>query len=111
MRRMSVHEGRGRLRSERAARLRRCGGRAGLERARILGEIGEGAWPGEIKALHEVHPDALELLEHRRGFDAFRDRMNAESTADLAHRLHHAAIDGIVRNLTDELAVDLQEVH
>src|SRR5215813_2715062 len=64
-----------------------------------------------MESLREVHADAPELCEYRLAFHAFGHRGDPERAPDLADRLDHAAVHRVLGDVTDELSVDLQEVH
>src|SRR5579862_7235263 len=65
----------------------------------------------QVIALREIHSNALELTQDRLILHPFRHGRDAQCTADLADSLHHTPVHGIGGDLTDELAVDLQEVY
>src|SRR5579859_6521977 len=82
-----------------------------LRRALILVYLRDRLRMGEIEPLREIDPDALELIEHRLRLHALGHRRDAERAADAADGLDHAAVDRILGDVADELAVDLEEVH
>src|SRR6185312_12771196 len=77
----------------------------------VIGQLADRPWIGDEEALGKVHPDPLQLIQHRLALHALGDGRDPQRPADLADGFHHAAIDRVLRHLTDELAVDLQEVH
>src|SRR5499427_6832264 len=64
-----------------------------------------------MESLREIHADAPELGEYRLALHAFGHGGDPESAPDLADRLDHAAVHRVLGDVTDELAIDLQEVH
>src|SRR5689334_14478103 len=72
-------------------------------------QLSHGQRLGEVVALRKVDADAFELREYRFTLHTLGDRGNPERAPDLADGLDHAAVDGILRDVSDELSVDLQE--
>src|SRR5207244_11090608 len=77
---------------------------------RLLRQLRDRQRMREKDSLREVDADALELREHRLGLHGFGDGGDPERPADLADGLDHAAVDWIVRDMTDELAVDHEKM-
>ena len=69
-----------------------------------------GRGPGDVIALRKFDSQGGELLEHGFGLDAFGDHFDAHRVTHFADRLHHAFVHLVMRNIVDELAVDLQVV-
>ena len=59
-----------------------------------------------MKPLRVTDPQSTELGEHFRRFHTFGDGLNAHGSADLADRLHHAAVDRV-----DAVQVGLGGLH
>src|SRR5215469_16749126 len=64
-----------------------------------------------MESLREIHADAPELGEYRLALHAFGHGRDPERAPDLADRLDHAAVHRVLGDVTDELSIDLQEVH
>src|ERR1700680_1962983 len=75
-------------------------------RGALLRQLRDRQGIGEMETLREIHSDALELGEHHLGLDTLGDGGDAEGPTDLADGLDHAAVDRILRDVTDELPVD-----
>src|SRR5215471_2524512 len=64
-----------------------------------------------MESLREIYADAPELGEYRPALHAFGHGGDPERAPDLADRLDHAAVHRVLGDVTDELSIDLQEVH
>src|SRR5262249_50801184 len=122
-RNQTVHDELLPLRPEGTRILRKRAGRAPRRFGRWRGRSGQpfpGALPwelrdrqrlSEVEPLCEIDADALELREHGLRPAPRGDRGEPERPPHLADGLHHAAIDGVLRDVADELAVDLEKVY
>src|SRR5271156_5804033 len=62
---------------------------------------------GDVEALREAYPQPAQFGQHFGRLHPLGDGPNAHGFADLADRLHHAAIDSIAGDVFHELTVDL----
>src|SRR5580700_10470544 len=88
-------------------------GRGLLSLARRLAQVGEFSCRArlrDVKSLRVADPQSAQLGQYFGRLDPLGDGLNAHGSADLADRLHHAAIDPIAGDVFDELPVDLEVI-
>lgn len=69
--------------------------------------------PGPVQqvTLHKIDAEAAQALQHRRVVDKLGHGLQADQAGDVGKAAHSRLVQGVVDQVADELAVDLEEVH
>src|ERR1700736_867050 len=82
-----------------------------LELATLRRQFGNRQRCRHEEALRKIHTDAFQLIQHRFGLDALGHGRDTQRPAYLADGLDHAPVHGVLGDMADELAIDLEVVH